>query len=51
MKLAFSQIQNLWDSYKVDQDDSKDILQRAVVIKELISRKLNRKGKRLDELI
>jgi hypothetical protein len=44
-------MQNLWEIYKVEQDDSKDILQRVVVIKELMSRKLNRKGKRLDELI
>ena len=44
-------MQNLWDCFKGDQDDSKDIQLRAVVIKELVSRKLNRKGKRLDELI
>lgn len=51
MKLTNSHIQNLWEIYKVEQDDSKDILQRVVAIKELMSRKLNRKGKRLDELI
>jgi hypothetical protein len=51
MKLTNSHIQNLWEIYKVEQDDKKDILQRVVAIKELMSRKLNRKGKRLDELI
>lgn len=52
-QIRFSEtlIKNLWDSFKLNPNDKAPYEQRLVVVKDLVSRKLNRKGKRIDELI
>ena len=51
IKLQEQQIKNIWDSFKVNSNDDDLLDQRKVNVKDLVSRKLNRKGKRIDELI
>ena len=42
---------NLWESFKVDPNDDSQLENRLINAKDLFSRKVNRKGKRIDELI
>ena len=44
-------VRNLWDTFKVEPNDESPIGERFVIVKDLVSRKINRKGKRIDELI
>jgi len=44
-------VRDLWESFKVDHNEECHINDRFVNVKDLVSRKLNRKGKRIDELI
>lgn len=44
-------VRNLWDSFKAEPNDESPYEERLVIVKDLVSRKINRKGKRIDELI
>ena len=44
-------VRNLWDTFKVEPNDESPFGERFVLVKDLVSRKINRKGKRIDELI
>jgi len=44
-------VRNLWDTFKVEPYDESPFGERFVLVKDLVSRKINRKGKRIDELI
>ena len=44
-------VKNLWDTFKAEPNDESQYDERYVLVKDLVSRKINRKGKRIDELI
>ena len=44
-------VRNLWDTFKAEPNDESPYDERLVLVKDLVSRKINRKGKRIDELI
>jgi len=50
--LSETDVKNLWESYKVSENDiTCPLEERIVFVKDLVSTKLNRKHKRIDELI
>ena len=51
IKLQEGQVRNIWDTFKVNPNDDGPLEEREVNVKDLVSRKINRKGKRIDELI
>jgi hypothetical protein len=52
IKLSDTELKNLWEAYKVSESDSiHPISERLVNVKDLVSTKLGRKSKRIDELI
>jgi hypothetical protein len=51
-KFSENDQKNLWESFKVEESDSLKALEdRKVNVKDLVGTKLNRKTKRIDELI
>lgn len=45
-------IKSLWESYKVNENDiTKELVDRDVYLKDLVGTKLNRKNKRITDLI
>ena len=53
IKLTENEIKNLWESYKLPESNDQDlpIQERIVFVKDLVSTKLGRKSKRINELI
>lgn len=49
--LSQEEIKYLYEAYKVNDSDLGSIEERLVNVKDLVSTKLNRKHKRIDELI